>query len=170
MKTLIYCLIFSNLFLISSNIFGQDSAYNGQIRFPITDSAEGNYTFTRRATFECLTYNQRIKEITLQWFVRFGNIGQVDLRTLPGYAVSTSITNNNYVVSSTGAFVGDINKVLSLYGKPSGDINNPYLKLANGLFDLTTACMGEYDYWMKQLDSNVKIGVLIRQNGVRNVK
>jgi hypothetical protein len=114
-----------------------------------------------------MIYNQRVKEITLQWFIRFGNIGQVDLKILAGYGVSTSITNNNYVVSSTGVFVGDLNKVLALYGKPVAD---SFAKLPNGLYDLTTPCMGEYDYWMKLLDSNVKIATAIRQNGVRNIK
>jgi len=155
------------LILFSGIIYGQDLPYDGTIKFALPDSAEGGYTFNRKAVFEAMIYNQRTATISLQWRIKFMNAGQTDLKTVGGYSITTEISNSNYVVSATGAFVGGIDSLLSKYGKPSGDSSIPWLKLQDGRYDLSTACMGEYDYWVKSFDNNQKLAALIKAYGLR---
>ena len=157
--------------LISVTAVAQDSTYNDVIKFNLTDSVEDGIALKRKATFEALIYNQRTKEITLQFIVKFNGQNK-ELKFAKSYAKELTITNNEYVVSSTGAYVGSIKDVLALYGIPQG---SNYVKLPNGNYQLTTPCMGYYDYLVKGFDSNQKlqstikaIGVAAGQNGKLN--
>lgn len=156
------------LILISVNAFGQDAPYNGEVKFNLTDSVEGSYVFARKAIFETMIYNQKVQTIALQWKIKFFNAaGILDVKMVAPYFRETIIDNKHYVVTATGVYVGTITQVLALYGKPSGNPEDPWLKLPSGRYDLTTPCMGEYDYWMKGFDNNQKLHQSIKNHGQR---
>lgn len=148
---------------------GQDSLYNANIRFPMTDSVDNGITFGRRAVYEAMIYNQRVNSISLQFKVVFLNkVNTKDLALIKPYVKEIEITNSNYVITATGVVVGTLANVLALYGKPTGIINpdSAWVKFADGRFDLTTRCMGEYDYVCSQFDLNNKLSAIIRQRGI----
>ena len=148
--------------LISITAFAQDSTYNDAIRFNLTDSVEDGIVMKRKAIFEAMIYNQRTKEISLQFIIKFS--GQTkELKFAKSYSKEVTITNNEYVVSSTGDYVGSINDVLALYGIKEAD---SYVKLPNGNYQLTTPCMSYYDYLVKGFDTNKKLQSTIRAIGV----
>ena len=147
----------------------QDSLYNARIRFPMTDSVDNGITFGRRAVYEAMIYNQRINGISLQFRVIFLNkVNTNDLSLVKSYVKEVDIINSNYVVTATGVVVGDIARVLQLYGKPSGIVNpdSAWIKFADGRFDLTTRCIGEYDYVCSQFDNLNRLSAIIRQRGI----
>ena len=148
--------------LISITAVAQDSTYNDAIKFNLTDSVEDGIALKRKATFEALIYNQRTKEITLQFIIKFNGQNK-ELKFAKSYSKEVTITNNEYVLSSTGAYVGSINDVLALYGIKK---DSNYVKLPNGNYQLTTACMGYYDYLVKGFDTNQKLQNTIRAIGV----
>ena len=148
--------------LISITAFAQDSTYNDAIKFNLTDSVEDGIALKRKATFEALIYNQRTKEITLQFTVKFNGQNK-ELKFAKSYSKEVTITNNEYVLSSTGVYVGSINDVLVLYGIKEAD---SYVKLPNGNYQLTTPCMGYYDYLVKGFDTNQKLQNTIKAIGV----
>jgi len=148
--------------LISVTAFGQDSTYNDAIRFNLTDSTEDGIVMKRKATFESLNYNQRVKQISLRFVIKFYGQNQ-ELKFATSYFKNVTVSNKQYVVSSTGAYVGTINDVLALYGITEG---NGYLKLPNGNYKLTTDCMGYYDYLVKGFDTNQKLQSTIKAIGV----
>lgn len=148
--------------LISITAVAQDSTYNDAIRFNLTDSVEDGIVMKRKAIFEAMIYNQRTKEISLQFIIKFSGQNK-QLKSVTPYAKELLITNNEYVVSSTGDYVGSITDVLALYGVSQG---NDYVKLPNGNYQLTTPCMGYYDYLVKGFDTNHKLQNTIRAIGV----
>lgn len=148
--------------LVSVTAFAQDSTYNDAIRFNLTDSTEDGIAIKRKATFEALIYNQRSKQISLQFVIKFYGISK-ELKFANSYSKEVTISNDEYVVSSTGAYVGTINNLLALYGIPQG---NDYVKLPNGNYQLTTACMGYYDYLVKGFDTDQKLQSTIKDIGV----
>jgi len=146
------------LIFISLQSFAQDSTYNDQIRVTLTDSTEDGLTMKRRAFFEAMIYNQRTKQISLQFNIRFSGATK-ELKTVQSYVKEIVIGNNEYVVTATGAYVGNINQVLALYGTPD---STGYVKLPNGLYQLSTPCMGYYDYMVKGFDTNQKLQTIIK--------
>lgn len=148
--------------LISVTAVAQDSTYNDAIRFNLTDSVEDGIALKRKATFEALIYNQRTKEITLQFTVKFNGQNK-ELKFAKSYSKEVTITNDEYVVTSTGDYVGSINDVLALYGIKK---DSNYVKLPNGNYKLTTPCMGYYDYLVKGFDTNQKLQSTIKAIGV----
>lgn len=148
--------------LISITAVAQDSTYNDAIRFNLTDSVEDGIIMKRKAIFEAMIYNQRTKEISLQFIIKFSGQNK-QLKSVTPYAKELLITNNEYVVSSTGDYVGSITDVLALYGIKEAD---SYVKLPNGNYQLTTPCMGYYDYLVKGFDTNQKLQNTIRAIGV----
>jgi len=148
--------------LISVTAFAQDSTYNDAIRFNLTDSVEDGISLKRKATFEALIYNQRTKEITLQFKIKFNGQTQ-QVMFAKSYGKELTFTNNEYVVSSTGVYVGNITDVLALYGVQE---DSNYVKLPNGNYQLTTDCMGYYDYLVKGFDTNQKLQNTIKAIGV----
>lgn len=159
------------LFLLSLSAitaFGQDSAYNNLVKFNMTDSVENSITFQRKAFFEAMIYNQRVQSISLQFTVEFFSTdGTKKMKSVRPYTKEVNITNNNYVLTATGELVGNIDQVLALYGKPSGDTLAPYLKFGDGRYDLTTGVQGEYDYLTKGFDTNQKLHQTIKAIGQR---
>lgn len=158
MKTIVLALSL----LISITAVAQDSTYNDAIRFNLTDSVEDGIVMKRKAIFEAMIYNQRTKEISLQFVIKFyGQNNQ--LKSVTPYAKELLITNTEYVVSSTGAYIGSIKDVLVLYGIKK---DSNYVKLPNGNYQLTTPCMGYYDYLVKGFDTNQKLQSTIKAIGV----
>lgn len=155
------------LILVAFSVQAQDSSYNAAIKFNMTDSIENGITFQRKAFFEAMVYNQRVNNISLQFTIEFYNTaGTKKMGLVKPYSREVIVGTKNYVVSTTGVFVGNIATVLSLYGKPDG--NGSYLKLAGSQFyDLTTACMTEYDWFTKQIDATNKISQVIKNIGQR---
>lgn len=154
--------------LISAGVFSQDSAYNNAVKFNLTDSVENGITFQRKAFFEAMIYNQRVSSIALQYTVEFYSTdGTKKMRSVRPYSKEVVITNNTYVVTATGVKVGTIDQVLALYGKPTGNPQNPYTKLPDGRYDLTIPCMGEYDYLTKGFDNTQKLHATIKNIGQR---
>lgn len=148
--------------LISVTAVAQDSTYNDAIKFNLTDSVEDGIALKRKAIFEALIYNQRTKEITLQFTIKFN--GQTkELKFAKSYPKELTITNTEYVVSSTGVYVGSITDVLALYGIKK---DSNYVKLPNGNYKLTTDCMSYYDYLVKGFDTNQKLQSTIKAIGV----
>lgn len=161
-------IIISIALLVSINAYSQDSAYNANIKFNMTDSIDSDIIFQRKAFFETLIYNQRVASISLQFRVEYFNTnGSKKSNIARAYSKEVNITNTNYVVTSTGVLIGDINKVLTLYGKPSGDSSQPYLKFSDGRYNLTIGVMGEYDYLAKGFDTNQKLHNTIKAIGQR---
>ena len=148
--------------LISITAVAQDSTYNDAIRFNLTDSVEDGIVMKRKAIFEAMIYNQRTKEISLQFIIKFSGQNK-QLKSVTPYAKELLITNNEYVVSSTGDYVGSITDVLALYGVQE---DSNYIKLPNGNYQLTTPCMGYYDYLVKGFDTNKKLQSTIKAIGV----
>ena len=158
MKTIVLALSL----LISITAVAQDSTYNDAIKFNLTDSVEDGIVMKRKAIFEAMIYNQRTKEISLQFVIKFyGQNNQ--LKSVTPYAKELLITNTEYVVSSTGNYVGSITDVLALYGVKK---DSNYVKLPNGNYQLTTPCMGYYDYLVKGFDTNHKLQSTIKAIGV----
>jgi len=145
---------------LSFQSFAQDTTYNDKIRVTLTDSTEDGLTMKRRAFFEAMIYNQRTKQISLQFNIRFSGATR-ELKTVQSYVKEIVIGNNEYVVSATGAYVGDIKSVLALYGTP---LNDDYVQLPNGLYQLSTPCIGYYEYMVKGFDTNQKL-----QNTIKNI-
>jgi uncharacterized protein YcfL len=155
------------LILISCYAFGQDTTYNDIIKFNISDSVENDIVFKRKAFFEAMIYNQRAKSVTLQFTINFyAGDGIRKMKGFKSYTKEISIKNEEYVISSTGVFVGDISQVLQLYGKPTGNTENPYIKLPDGRYDLTIQCMTHYDFFVKEFDLNKKLHAAIRAAGI----
>lgn len=151
------------ILLFSLQSFAQDTTYNDQIRFALPDSIEDNITFKRRAAFEAMIYNQRTKQISLQFVIKFSGATR-ELKSVQSYSKEIVISNNEYVVSETGVYVGSISQVLALYGTPD---STGYVKLPNGLYQLSTPCMGYYDYLIKGFDTNQKLQAIIRAIGIK---
>jgi len=156
-------LLLSICILFSLQSFAQDTTYNDQIRFNLPDSIEDNITLKRRAAFEAMIYNQRTKQISLQFVIKFSGATR-ELKSVQSYSKEIIISNNEYVVSATGAYVGNISQVLILFGIPD---STGYVKLPNGLYQLTTPCMGYYDYLIKGFDTNQKLQNTIKAIGIK---
>jgi len=56
--------------------------------------------------------------------------------------------------------------VLQLYGTPTGNPQDPWLKLPDGRYSLSIKCMTEYDYFCSQFDSNNKLHAMIKAKGI----
>ena len=158
------------LILVSLTTQAQDSSYNATIRFNLTDSVENDITFKRKATFEAMIYNQRVNSIALQFAIDFfAADGNRKMKSAKGYAKEIIVGTNNYVVTSTGAWVGTEQQMLSLYGvHKNGNVDSPYLKIAGSKFyELTTPCISEYDWLISKIDASNKISTVIRNIGQR---
>jgi len=151
------------LIIFSLQSFAQDTTYNDQIRFNLPDSVEDDLTMKRKAFFEAMIYNQRIKQISFQFLIKFSGATK-ELQSAKPYSREINIGNNEYVVSATGAYVGNISQVLILFGIPD---STGHVKLPNGLYQLTTPCMGYYDYLIKGFDTNQKLQNTIKAIGIK---
>ena len=166
MKTVITAL----LILVCFNLKAQDSSYNATIKFNLTDSVENGITFQRKAEFEAMIYNQRVNSIALQFAISFFNSdGTKKMRSAKGYAKEIIVGTNNYVVTSTGAWVGTESEMLSAYGvHKNGNVDSPYLKiLGSKFYQLTTPCQTEYDWLISKIDASNKISTVIKNIGQR---
>ena len=167
MKTVITAL----LILVCFNLKAQDSSYNATIRFNLTDSVENDITFKRKATFEAMIYNQRVNSIALQFAIDFfAADGTRRMKSAKGYAKEVIVSTSNYVVTSTGAWVGTEAQMLAAYGtlKIPGNIDSGYVKITGSKFyQLSTPCTSEYDWFISKIDATNKISTVIRNIGQR---
>ncbi len=158
------------LILISATVTAQESSYNAKIGFDLTDSIENNVTFKRKAFYEAMIYNQRVNSVALQYSIDFyNNDGTKKMKTAKGYAREVIVGTKNYVLTSNGTWVGTQDQMLAAYGvHKNGNVDSPYVKNPGSQFyQLTTPCMTEYDYFIKQVDNPSKISALIKAIGQR---
>jgi len=156
------------LLMVSVSCYSQDSTYNNIVKFNMTDSVEFGITFQRKAFFEAMIYNQRVNSISMQWRVEFYNTdGSKKMKLVKPYVSQIVINNDQYVVSATGAYVGNEAQMLALYGtyfnngNDSGYVKNP----GSQFYQLSTPCMGYYDYITKGFDGTKNLHQTIKNIG-----
>lgn len=147
--------------------FAQDSTYNDKVKFNMTDSVENGIAFQRKAVYEAMIYNQRVKTISLQFTVEFYNTaGTQRMKLVKPYTKEVTITNDEYVITATGVIAGTIKQALSLYGTALDTLGN-YLKLPDGRYVMSTPVMTHYDYVVKSFDNNNKLHTIIKNAGTK---
>jgi len=151
------------------NCSAQDSTYNATVKFNLSDSVENGISFQRKCFFQEFNYDQEQMEIALKYRVEFFNTnGTKRMKSVKEYLTTYTASRSKYVLSSIGFLVGSIQKVLSLYAKY--DANGEPVQFPDGRYDLTTACMTEYDYLAKSFDNNQKLNSTIKSIGQREIK
>jgi len=158
------------LILVAFTVQAQDTAYNAKISLNMTDSVENGITFQRKAFFEAMIYNQRTNTIALQFAVDFYSTdGTKKMKSAKGYAREVIVSTRNFVVTSTGAWVGTESEMLAAYGvHKNGNVDSPYLKIAGSKFwQLTTPCISEYDWLASKIDASNKLSTIIKNIGQR---
>lgn len=122
------------------------ASYDAPVLVDLPNDTIAGIPLIRRAEFECLIYNRRASTVSTQWLVHYYTSDSLEFKVIPAKAVEL-VAAKDFYVQADGQFIGNIDKVLELYG--TKDSTDSYIKDEAGKYLLTQpGIISEYEFFV----------------------